>query len=475
MGAQAILARTVFAHAGTNPRKSRCSPSLCMFPSTDRAMSLEYECLDKEKEECSLEGLAKLIRKESSIFYVFMVLGGFCSPVDGRCSVRVYTLIFSVSFWICGLTCAWNCVTRNPPFHLFIVDLAVALLHLPGFLAVPFWRRAFGDHKTVMWRIIAKARGHEREWDILCGRARLLGWLMMPVMMGTVFLVWTGFAVPAQIYGLASSHHKFASAHAYSMWAVIPPVVCSILANAAFFGFIILAIIAHIDALEEELLSEIAGSPRHRRIASETGVDVAPAHNGKGSELAGILQRRAEECLGAEEANSVVEDVASRFLGAQDFIDEACRMLSPIAVIHIVMATFQLVAVFIDAALTINFGVPLTVYILCVDLFLVLAALLELLGFLCMGTWLTTKMDALCHDCVRQMLEQGVPLTMAGPSYHFLESAGRHSGTGYKFVMMRLDTSHVAAFISGLCTAVGFIAANIEVGQRAVEVGKKVI
>lgn len=406
--------------------------------------------------ENSLEGFSDYVHALSPSFWLSMVMGGFIAPGGGPIMTKIWQFVFLLAMLVCGSTCLMSCFTKDPPFHAMFSDAMVALIHIPGFYSIFFWSKTLGDPTSAVWLLLSQA--HETQAD-LSALISTVGPFLIPAQIGTVCLVWAGYAVPTQQYVNGNDTHWLTDLHAYSMWVAIPPVVACVVANVVFFAFFVYAMYLQVNSVlikmfmrEEVEMAESGAMPRAMtaQVTAQKTVSLATVKTEEFKE-----GRISEE----EYYEAFMASLADEIFGLQDMIDLVCEAWSSLVALFLTFAFFNILAVFFDF-IVLYLGradFEMTVWIYCIDTFLVVSGLGILMGFLLMGAVLTQRMDDLCVESVEVMRSAHVPISMAASTFYYLQTGGRTTLLGFKVYGYRIQWSHAIGFVSLLLTAVGFV------------------
>jgi len=258
------------------------------------------------------------------------------------------------------------------------------------------------------------------------------------------------------------------------MWIVIPPVVSCVVANAAFFSFFVYAMYLQVDLALQAMSKKEA---HFLQLESDEGVEntvknlinADPDEACEGEPNASTADSNA--VLADSDYETFIEMIAEDIFELQDMIDAVCETWSSLVSLFILIAFAELLAVLYDFILVFQGSATyeMTIWVYCIDTFLLVSGLGIMTGFLVLGAVLTQRMDELCVECVQVMRAANVPISKAACTFSYLQTGGRRTGLGFKIYGNRIEWSHVFGFLSIVLTIIGFVLNTPSAGQPARE------
>lgn len=229
-----------------------------------------------------------VIQQESWAMRAVFFLGGF-TQFNNRCVNALYTIVFNVSFWTCGILCAANLAYQAVPYHIVSTDALTAYVHFPAWQSWLTWRYFVKSKKCD--ELLTKVYSQPHNQYIVAITCRVAGWLVLLVQIVMVSDVLFGFSLPYALgQGLEQGCKlpflkEFKAIHSYGMWFIIPPVIAAMFGSYSMFAFIAMLHILDIRTVRSVLLEclneGLVGSTQTQKPSPQKGMTHAVSASGR--------------------------------------------------------------------------------------------------------------------------------------------------------------------------------------------------
>lgn len=279
--------------------------------------------------------------------------------------------------------------------------------------------------------------------------------------MGMVALVYFGYCKPGMQHSVDNS---FAKIHSWLMVFAVPPVVSCVVTSGA-----LISIFIYFHILEADIISTL--------LLDRPQQDFLRQKQTKNSSTRLIQWGDRNFYLGDEDvesskhANKIISYLTEIFMHVQDRVDTSCKLWSVIVTQFVCVAFLELLAVAYEFSLIVEQPqrYEMTWEVFYTDLFLLTSGALGTTTFLLLAAALTKRLEDLVIDVIVGMRSRGVPPAMSFSMYHFLETAGRKGGIGFKIFGMRITQKHVITYFSLLSTALAYLIAHADYVMNVAE------
>ena len=248
-----------------SPFTAKSSKQLSLPASSSLLAALTEECSPRitAAELGISESVLEYISRESCAAQILLFLGGILHPASQTLRFA-YVSLFAISFWSCGAVCFLNIIVKDVPYFTFPVDVLTAYVHVPAFTGFLLWRRLIkAPHVLMLIENIRKADpdrlakvsaryspdslGDEEVHQVGVLLLKRGPPIFLALTVGMTGLVLAAYALPANFPmtpPLTDGTREdvpvtnFMFWHGVIMWAMVTPVIGSLLCTFGLLGFV---------------------------------------------------------------------------------------------------------------------------------------------------------------------------------------------------------------------------------------------